>query len=554
MKAIRLVSLMILLAAGCGEVVLPATGAAPGDSEEEVDPPAQPCTDATCTCTDDEDCGAKALCDHAQDACVCISGYVPAGAAGCTWGGGLADPSFQDGTAWEASGGASVSPLATGDVAPGEAFFGADAVCSLGQLRQRVDMPPYAQADPFVATVNYRSMGNPNDLVGVAIRLGGAWLELPGRARWSIARLCLGESAYGGPIDVQVAPARVAADCGAAQPAANMAVDHLAITPAAPGECPAPGTVRNGDFEDGEGWSGTGQGDGTATIAAGAGAGGSRAAHLSTRTECSSAALTGQVSWPTASTLPSPALELWWRGSTGRALEMALGDRPVARLEGAGEERTSRICVPPWAQGLATAMTWSLPERKGACSRADERDFSLDDMRVVSEPGCGTDPHLLDGGFEAAAQGLDSGWQLSVPEGRGEASLVAAAGLAHSGKGAAWLAMYQDCGAAAVETFAVVPRPDDGRGPALTFWYRAGENPETELFATTGQGSDHGPLREDDDWRQETVCISPVLAGRTLRIGVRLDAGTGACLDEFPMEEAMLDDMAMTTTPDCPAA
>lgn len=548
----RLVFIMMFLGAGCGEVVIPASGPGPGGGEVGTDP-GQPCTDATCMCAGDEDCGVHAVCDRAQGACICASGYAPADATGCTWGGGLADPSFQDGTAWQAGRGASVSPLATGGVAPGEAFFGADAVCALGELRQRVDMPSYAQAEPFVATINYRSMGNPADLVGVALRLGGAWLELPGRARWNMARVCLGESAYGGPIDVQVAPARVPADCGAAQPTASMAVDHLAITPAAPGECAAPGTVRNGDFEGEEGWSGTGQGDGIATTATDAGAGGSRAAHLSTRTQCSSAALTGQASWPTASTLPSPALALWWQGSTGRRLGLALGDRPVAWLEGAGEERTSRICVPPWAQGLATALTWSLPDRKGACSRADERDFYLDDMRVVSEPGCGADPYLLDGGFEAAARGLGSGWQVSVAEGQGEASLVAAAGLAHSGRGAARLAMYRDCGAAAVETFAVVPRPEEGRGPALTFWYRAGENRETELFALTGDGPGHGPLPEGDDWQQETVCVSPALAGRTLRIGFRLDAGTGACLDEFPMEEAMIDDVALTATPDCPA-
>jgi hypothetical protein len=549
MRVINILSSILFLAligAGCGSVSISEPDG--GD----IDGPVDPCENAVCECEVDADCaGAHKVCDTSGPGrvCACAAGYELAGNT-CQWGIAPRDPGFQDGTAWQVSRGAGVSPLSTGQIDPGEAFFSTDATCNLGEVWQTFEMPTYAQAEPLVAAVNYRSLGGMfGSSSGAGVNLNGGWRFFPVSTDWRNERVCLGERAYGGPVHVGVAAAEKPYDC-AFSPTAMVAVDHLVITPAEPGECPAPGQVLNADFEEPEGWTGQPSGTGaTAGITSGVGENGTRGGQMTTSQLCSGASLTGMASWPYES-VQNPAIEVWWQGTSGKPMELHLDNRVVGQVVGTDTPQTARICIPPWARGSATTVRWQLPYTYGSCSTADVRDFRVDNIRVVNEPGCVQDPYILDGGFESVSKaGLATGWNPVYFAGYSLAELRNDSGAARNGAGVLRLMVQQQCYLARASTTVVVPQPSGTAGPVLKFYYRTGNNPESTFYSTPGVGA----LEENVGWQQSTVCLDPILAGRPTTVSFTIDRSSGTCANTFPAEYAWVDDIQLGTDASCPA-
>lgn len=542
-------ALLCAVAPGCGEVVSGDRSDAGADASDF-----DPCLTEVCECETAGDCGDHEFCDTSGPGrlCACVAGYERDGSDSCVWGVVPQDPSFEDATRWTERGGAGVSPLSSGDIAPGEAFLNAEAVCAMGGVSQEVIMPDYDAAEPLVAMLNYQSQGSgfPGEGVGVGLGLGGTWKTFFEAQSWRTERVCLGASSYGGPVTIEVSADREPFDCGGGG-TATLAIDHVQIVPADPDECPVLGTVRNADFEDMGGWEGYSTNNANATIAPGAGDSGSNAYHLSTTRICNTASVTGKSSLPDQALVPSPAIEFWWSASNGKTLNVSLDNDVIAQLTGTGPSpSTGRVCIPPNLQGSVASLQFALPYSYGTCATLDVRDAFIDNITFVSDPVCGTDPYVIDGGFESGlSPAVESPWSFSFEAGRGTAALINNAGQAHSGNGALQLMNRQECSSASASGTVVVPPSDGANGPAFKFWYNAAPAPVTSFRTSPGNGD----LEEAGEWRQETVCLNPNLAGRPQQVTFYQTTNGGTCANTFPAEYAYVDDMEVTTDPGCPA-
>lgn len=542
-------ALLWALSSGCGEVV-PGDTLDAGADAGEVDP----CETELCECDANPDCGSHEFCDTSGPGrvCACVVGYADDGSGSCVWGVAPEDPSFEDPSKWTARDSAGVSPLSTGDIAPGEAFMNTDATCALGGVSQEVTMPAYEDAEPFVALFNYQSIGGGGggmDAVGAALAINGNWKTFPYANSWRTERLCLGANGYGGPVTFDVSVEREPFDCGFGT-TASVAVDHLEVIPADAGECPALGEALNGEFEDVGNWEGSSSNMGITEFSNTGGNGGSRAYHIGTTRLCSGASVTGKVSVPNQALLPSPALDIWWYASNGDTVNLSMNNTRIGQLTGTGPtSRTTRVCVPPGFQGSVVDLTFGLPYSSGSCANTDIRDAYIDSVRFVSDPACGADQYIVDGGFEAGASpGMVPAWRFDYQPGWGIGEVLRDSMLARTGSGVLRLTSMQDCYDVDAIASVVVPPSDGTDGPALKFWYQAGNNPETRFVSFPGNGD----LAENGNWRQETVCLDPKLAGRSQSIRFTLDPGGGTCATTFPPEYAYIDDVELTTDSICP--
>src|SRR5262249_27380322 len=129
-------------------------------------------------------------------------------------------------------------------------------------------------------------------------------------------KICLGANAFGAPTDVFLGPGVDPWVCPApAHGGPSMSLSRVSIDADTLGNCPAPGTIPNGDFEGGAaGWT-TKQGGGVAELAPGLGENGSAALHLSTAHLCEKPSASASISLPTAALVPHPALRVWWNAS-----------------------------------------------------------------------------------------------------------------------------------------------------------------------------------------------------------------------------------------------
>jgi len=358
-------------------------------------------------------CGAHEFCDTSAtpDACACVPGYT---GDPCTFQGLIRDPSFQqlvDTGAWvnEDGKGAAVLPGELGDVDSGEGDLDDSVICNGGSLLQVVEMPSYELADPFVVEVNYKAEG----VHGLAVGFGRSWTRLPPTGpNWEPGRFCIGEGGYGrdpagNEVEVRISASERLANCYYREPGSSIRVDHFRIVRANDGECLAPGSVRNGTVEaQGEAWEVLTEQDAQGGLAPGEGREGEpgmrirRAAGAAGR-----ATMATQMSVPLAESLPSAALVFWWRGSSGHLFDVELGTlidlgdrgRQVDTLAGTGSGLPYIACLPPWTHGSELDLSFSLPE-----GGADLVELVVDEVQLTSDSRCGTDPDLLDPGFESA--------------------------------------------------------------------------------------------------------------------------------------------------------
>jgi len=538
--------LCCLFLIGCADVV-----ANDGGGIEDAGTDADICDTVTCECEIDQDCEAHEVCDATSQPgriCVCAPAYEDSG-SGCVFAGAPLAPGFDDAAPWTTTGMAVLDADGAGIDDPGEVTWLTGAVCDASSVRQTFTMPPYERAEPLAIEITHQGRGDfyqPRP----SLALNEKWSRLPIQFTFATAQRCLGEAGFGGDVEFRIDGDSFG--CPSSDGAEELIVDRLEVVRAQDIglECPDPGGVRDGDFEgNGSAWTGLAPADGFAGVEEGIGTGGSRAARLRTATLCSGPSITGVASWPLFSTVASPALRLVWSGTAGRVLRLVSDDFVFAELTATGATGTGVACLPQHMQGTAQELEFALPFTAGTCANPDVRDFVLDDVEIVSEPACGDDPFILDGDFETALSGtIASGWIFTSNEPRGTASVVG--GGAQSGNASLLLAARQECTGASAQTTIVVPKPDATGGPALKYYYRVGNNPETTTSSLPGNGAlPEGGL----DFAEATVCLDPNQATKPLNILFRIDPGGGTCADTFPEEQARIDNVRVTTDAACPS-
>ena len=542
---------------------------------------------ADATCTFGPDCPpAHAICDWtAAQPCTCVAGYTMNGEAQCVWTGVVVDPGFQTTTAWSA-GGARIGSDVNGqyDIDPGVAEFSGNALCNLARVTQTLTMPKYSLAEPLVIETRFRPSEVPR---GLAVGIGGVWhnaltnLDYLGPSGVnqgsSLLRTCLGPEAYApessaGPdaqIDLAVMPSWAAANC--ADPGSAVILDHVEIKPAGPGQCPTPGTANNGDFEGDGGWdlqmnaSGS---PGATTVEEAVGEGGTRGAHFHILATCVYAVARDRISIPTS--IASPAISYYARASAAMSQEVVVAGLATQIPVGTAGS-TTRFCLPPAVRG---SVQWfdthsdSFPAGTCFLPPSAPGDVFIDNLKVVDDPACGTNPAIADPGFEAVGHPL-----LGAKLAKGDLALGARAvndpTNAHSGNGVLELSADVGCQLPAFVASVRVPRVAGPDGPALEFFYKA-PPPGQYTFAAGPTGwtvagaissADDVPiggpmLVRDSAYHRAFVCLDPKLADRAQRISFALTTTATPCTNRnvaIPRETAFVDDLAVTTDPSCPA-
>jgi hypothetical protein len=529
-----------------------------------------------CQCavaTEVSDCGAHARCEVSGpgSVCACVAAYARTGGA-CMFAGAPADPQMSDPTKWTPGApGAAIDPVAPGHVDPGEAVLDRVGLCGFGGLTQTFTMPPLDRAEPMKLVVTHTAADPLLDLSGtlLSIGVGTQWVDLPlSRNVYRTDSLCLGAAAYGGPVDFRVA---ALGGPGCQGPlGTSVRVDQMQVQVAAAGECPAPGQVVDGSFETGTGWTFTSTQGATAAITPGIGEAGSTGALLAGANRCSEATMTGTVSLPLITATAHPAIDVFWTGTVGQRLVVGLAGKNVETLDADGVAKHARLCVPPWAAGTVTTLSF-LMQRKSdnACTVALGRSFRLDNITIVDDPACSPAGELTDPGFERVANpiGPATGWGLIngyVNDTEGiAAAVVTGPGLAHTGTGAlaiTWINLCTFINDGGADFTAIVPPVLGTAGPAVKFFVNA---PASNTMSEARVSLQPPPnvatpgfvvSPETGGYVENLLCLPPQLSRRriTLRASVG-DTSGGGCLQNQPAETALFDDFEITTDPRCPA-
>jgi hypothetical protein len=474
----------------------------------------------------------------------------------------IRDPEFLTGGAWTVTGSAALTT--------GAATFTTATMCDHGGIAQRLETPPVECVRPLVLTVRYAL--EDGDRLNFAAGVDGGWNAALLSNSGSGARLsqtCLGAGLFaGGDATLFLGAGPNPALCPAhGGEELSLVLAHVSIDVDATDLCPIPGRVRNGDFEAGAtGWTFAQRG-GAATIEAGAGEGGSFAAHLHTEHLCETPTIRGTVSLPTPKMVPHPALRFWMRGTSNAFASVRIGAPPpavstgVTTLVGTNEAIRTSLCLPRWAQGTVQPLELALVDAQYTqrCATDSVRDFAFDDFELVSEPAC-ADANVLDPGFEQAALARAPAptWSIEryddVPGSLVEMRVDPT--FAHTGKVAAVLSTTTPCPRASVAADVTLARPSGAAGPAVSFWYKAGPGTNTRLEVSLSAlvGPVTLPVARPQAWTRARACLDPHLAGRPdlLRFSIVSETG-GTCADTFAAETFAIDDVALTTDPECSA-
>ncbi|MBK9031375.1 MAG: hypothetical protein IPL61_08560 [Myxococcales bacterium] len=498
-----------------------------------------PLTDAIDECDADVECGVHQYCDEAQPSsgvCRCVAGYSNSG-TGCAWTGTVAAPGFSTQAPWTTTAGVVIDVSAIDGLDPGTVEFQTPALCALGSLRQTIEMPTYAKAEPLVLEVTFTAIGP-----SLGISLAGAWTSLPAdfTGVFATRRLCLGEAGYapagtpgrGAALDLVLSPMNKLSACTA--PTASLRIDRVDIVAAHPGECGPPGAAPNGDAEGAGGWEFIG----TADLFPNAGAANTRGVVMYSE-GCGSAIARTQVNIPAATTMAAPAVEFYSRLSAGAGAiaELMVPGGALWRSSTAGEA-TTRICLPTYLRGQSTRIQFEF----GAavpCAGTGHHELVVDNLRIVDDPRCGGDA-LLDPGFESAP--------LAHAGGNGVAGPTALPAGPHGGDDVLELATEQACQPSTYYLMPIVPDHSGSGGAALSIFHR---------IVTSNTGSEatiaNVPLTETGTWTSTTTCLDPDYVGRPEPIVVQLTTTLATtCGTAVSPERAWFDDAAVINDPACP--
>lgn len=346
-------------------------------------------------------CGLHERCneDLTVPVCDCEVGYDLLGSE-CAWvgggfnGGGFLDGQFADPAAWN-------SNLVTIDdnehgEGDGVAEFDLAGVCGTAGIGQTIQMPPYSSAEPFVIEVGIEQRGEEfNCKARPMIRIGDTLQRFSYVASSTppadqIGTACLPTTGYGPNVGavllVDPNEQQMACSLGDVATCEPYAVDYIRIRTAMVGECPAPGTIVNGEFAGATGWTLAASLNGAAGSSSGVTATGFTTVLTKT---CQSASATQEVMFPTDAALPNPALRFTgtsepYEGIIVEVASMALA-QPIGNL---GTPATTTVCIPPWLQGTTADLRFAVAHPGGTCSVDRVATYAVDDVAFVSEPAC----------------------------------------------------------------------------------------------------------------------------------------------------------------------
>lgn len=538
-------------------LVIAAILVAPACHDFSPDGGSTPDAGITHLCDVDTDCGAHEICAPREDAvrdCSCAAGYS-GGAGACSWSGVIADPGFQDAGSWTVANGALIDSSAIDGFGealldPGLARFDATALCGWGVVSQVIEMPPYDRAEPLVIEITHRDS---DPLLGFiqaapAIGFGTAWQSFSRSRTFRTDRRCLGAAAYGGAIELAIGPA--SRECGDSE----LVIDRVEIGVAEPGECPTPGAVTNGDAEGVDGWSFVTGTNNVGHIIEGIGENGSRAAEIRALRTCSSASMAIEIS---ALDAPEsrPALSLWWSQSEPIDQRLVLGNQTFASLDPTKPGQTVTWCLPRYAAGISAPLLARRSGGGGVCDQPVDTRMQLDSVALVDDPNCPSiaeqgEAGLPDPGFETAPRPrpFTSGYP-------GLTDIVALADpqAARTGNGVLRMRSQAECLTTSFRIPIVAPPAPSGEGPALTFFYRQPDS--TNSAATVRSASSTFTLATAVEWTAAHVCLEPGMGKRPQDVTFVINGGPGTCdkVADFD-ESAFIDDLAVTTLPDCAPA
>lgn len=541
-------SLLFLVA--CGEVI-----------HSQPDAPTDPCT-GTCECRVDADCaGAHAVCDDqvTSRVCSCAAGYVKDPGGACAWSGVIKDPGFGGTTMWAIDGAATIdnSLNQAGMVDPGAVHWApGDALCKLSRVTQSVVMPRFSRAEPLVAQVSFQFSGR-FDFLTPSVGLDTTFSEVQQTtgSPWRTARICLGGGQYapetttgiGAPLTLTLMANRIGFECATLS---NLLVDHIEIVPANPDECPVPGQAANGDAEGTGGWVfnvAGGSGTSTGTLAAGAGEGGTTGARLFVAQRCDFPTAADPISVPIASSVASPALSFYHRATNLSTTYVNLSGLSLPTLGGTGSGVTHRFCLPAFMRGAVATLNASMNTGSGTCTDLVNLETVFDNVKIINEPTCGTDPTITDPGFESPLELVGA---TSTP-GASLARVLSDPSQAHSGNGVLQLSETSTCNDPMWSANLITPAATGAAGPALSFFYRAAPGSMTK-FTVSAFGAAFTPI-QDSAWHQGLVCLNPALHGRNQSVVFSVRFQSGTCSVAIPAETAYVDDLVVTTDPSCAA-
>ena len=520
-------------------------------------------------CGDHETCNVTAT--TAQ--CECVVGYA---GGPCEWTGGLQETQFAIDQLWQKTNGATVLPLAEGPSGPGIASFESSVTCSAGAVFQVVEMPSYDDAEPFVIEIDYQAENVP----GVEVGVGRAFRKLrPRQLGWNTGRFCLGEAGYGGPVKFQIAASERRSDCFSA-PVGFFEVDRFEILVADEGECPEPGSLLNGEANVGEGgWAfdveSAGPGVSTGGLAPGVGEAGSDGARIYKPAGGEDVAgMITQLSVPLASSLPSPALRFWWKGTKEWRYHVGLGTypgtriiaRPMDALSTDGSPQTSTYCLPPWTHGNLVDLSFAM---LGGLF-ADEAELIVDNVEIISDPRCGDSSDLLDPSFDSAPNRWPGVSVTSREDPTSSVNVLNDPGRAHPpGSGVLELRYARNDERFEAQHWVWIPPSEENRGPQLTFYSNVPADPGLSVFWTLGSVTRLNlecveefcpptPLSEElplgGGWRRNQVCLPAEWAERWYRVRIAIRPSEEPLQTFDPPKAVLLDDFSVTTDEACPIA
>jgi len=528
----------------------------------------------TCVCA--KQCGAHEECfnNGGLAECACTTGYA---GTPCEWTGAPESPGFSDPDAWPIqTNGATIEPLSNvGPTGIGIASFRESVVCNAGAVSQVVEMPDYDLANPFVIEMTYRTVGI--DVLGsgsggVAVGYNRAFAHAPSTSgEWWKARFCLGEAAYNGLVKFQVAAAERTAGC-TDEAHTTIEVDRFEILVADAGECPAPGSVLNGDADLGGGeWffgerplDQFAEGLSEGRLEAGVGEAGSSGAVLYKEAGSGKRAVFGtRLSVPTANTMASPTLSFWWKGPAGQLFRAEIGNFTRAdlavvdqldQLFADGEAHRYTYCLPPWTHGNAIDLFFQqqIPDSRDRFVE-EESTLVVDSVELGSDPRCGTSTDLLDPGFDSGPNRWPHS-QLGWPDNSVE--VIDAPELARTGDGV--LAMRYGTANVKITGFGArlwIPPSDGPNGPQLVFYSNVPADPGARVSWVLGlAGFASDDLLPGGGWRRTEVCLPPAWAERWFRFGVQVGDFFDEVVEFDPARQVLLDDFELRTDPACSAA
>lgn len=549
-------ALALALLVGCNQLI--------GVHDYGVDAGGDACT-APCECVVDTDCSDPHAVCLDQSACVCAAGYGLVGTT-CTWVGVVDDPGFERSPdRWMTSSGATTltpsAPQAMGMQDPGILSLTEDMLCHFASITQAITMPRFSRSEPLVISTTYNyidGIGGGGFLTALpALAVGTVWYEnvfpATSAAYSSTRRACLGPGQYapesttglGAPLALNglADDAMTFGGCYMTTSPRSFNFDHVEILPAAPGECPLPGEVTNGNVEGIGGWL---LSTNNAAFDPCPAPDSTRCVHLHGDTTCAAGTAAVLLSVPVATDTASAALSFYHDSTYSNPTDVYFAlDRQMYIYPGAATlKHNATYCLPAATRGGVFSLQAFLNPVEGA--KCADGDGYVDNVAVANDSKCGVDPYIADPGFESGYPPMGA---ASSTTGSVTSEAAPAPNNARSGAWDLKLDVQGACGAYAQWTTSIVVPSSIGQ-PALVFHYRQPGH-ISSTFSTGPATTSPLPNTADGTWKPATICLDPRRVGRAQTITFTLQQPSPMTCPTST-EDVYIDDLAVMTDPTCP--